>query len=61
MGWATGMGRFGTCLMPFFVHGVFEIDTFLPFLLFSFMSLICIYCAYKLPYDTTGKYLDFNI
>ena len=59
MGWACGVARISTCLMPVVLFKLIDINPFAPFLLFTFTSLISAWCAYLLPFDTTLKPLDF--
>ena len=60
IGWASGMGRVGTCLMPYIIFPLFYTYTFLPYLLFTVYMVLCAFCGYKLPYDTSGKVLDYS-
>lgn len=47
IGWATGMGRLGTCIMPFYLFPLINIDPVYPFYLFTFFCLICAYCTFS--------------
>ncbi len=55
IGWASGMGRLGTCIMPFIIFPLFQYGDFIPFLMFGFLGGVCTICSFLLPYDTMGK------
>jgi len=58
MGFASGVGRLGSAIMPYGLLRMFEISTLTPMLGFAICSAIHGVAAYLLPYDTRGKQLD---
>jgi len=59
-GFASAVGRFGSCIMPFVVFPCFFFKTWLPFCIFGFSGVVCAICALNLPFDTTGRSLDIS-
>jgi putative MFS transporter len=59
MGYASGFSRFCLFIMPYIIFPLYEMSTFLPFLLFSLLCLKLMIVSYNLKYDTTDKNLDF--
>jgi len=58
MGFASGVGRIGSTLMPYMLLYYYQVGTLLPIFSFAICSVIHGFCAYSLPYDTRGKQLD---
>jgi len=58
MGFASGVGRLGSSVMPYVLLGLFDISILTPMLGFAVCSAIHGVAAYLLPYDTRGKQLD---
>lgn len=59
-GFAGAIGRLGACVMPFVIFPCFYLNSRLPFWIFSFCGAVCAFCAFNLPFDTTGQNLDMS-
>jgi MFS family permease len=58
MGFASGVGRIGSTIMPYLLLFFYQTSVLLPVFSFAICCVIHGYCAYLLPYDTRGKQLD---
>lgn len=59
-GFASGVGRIGACLMPFFVFPLLEVSRYADFFVFGLNSFFCVVAAFLFPFDTAGRALDFR-
>ena len=60
VGFASGVGRIGASIMPWFCMISYEYDPLGPIILFSFISVIAALASYALPFDTYGRALDLD-
>jgi len=58
VGFASGVGRIGAAMMPFFCIKAFEYGTLGPILLFAFVSVLAAISSFLIPFDTFGRALD---
>lgn len=59
-GWASGIGRLGSFIMPFILFPIFEIKFYYPFFIFISFSIICTVASFTFPYDTSDRPLDHS-
>ena len=59
-GWCSGIGRIGAALIPYLIFPLLEVDVYSSFLVFSLCGLIAAIASFRVPYDTRGRYLDFQ-
>jgi len=59
LGMASSFARLGGIAMPWFTLLLFEVSPKLPYLGFSILGAIAVWCSLKLKLDTTQKELDF--
>jgi len=60
-GWASGVGRIGSTIIPFIMFSLIEYDVYSSFLLFAVCSLVGVYASITLPFDTMGRSLDEKV
>ena len=58
MGFASGVGRLGSAIMPYLLLRMLDIGNLVPIFGFAIFTAIHGVCAILLPYDTRGKQLD---
>ena len=58
MGFASGVGRLGSAIMPYMLLGMLDAGVLVPVFGFAIFTAIHGVCAFLLPYDTRGKQLD---
>jgi len=58
LGMASSFARFGGIIMPWFTLLLYEISPKLPYFGFAILSVIAVWCGFKLKLDTTQKELD---
>jgi len=60
LGIASGVGKIGASMMPWFCVTAYEYSTFAPIILFAIVSGIGAVASYMIPYDTSGRALDIQ-
>lgn len=58
MGFASGVGRLGSSIMPYWLLSMFNVSILTPVFGFAVFTAIHGVAAYLLPFDTRGRHLD---
>jgi len=59
LGMASSFGRLGGIAMPWFSLLLFKVSPKLPYLGYSILGAVAVWCSLKLKLDTTQRELDF--